>query len=418
MNLQSKPSRKVGASYWSTLTEEQLLRTAFTTNDPESLEGLIEDIPATEELPFVELWYDFRGSKRERLRCVHCRYHNHLAGYVIRTTEGQRVLVGHECGDKLYGADFEILRSDYDQARDYASNLRRWNNLQAVLPAFLEWLADLECCSAVRTYRDTKRVFRDELPRLFGAVAVALLRDQGVLSVDERLRDFEGENRAVERYERDKKEWDELTQAERKDRKRNHGYRAPQPPQLPMFKAIPKPVMTVRAANFFSDDPLPHQRLAEVLNGFEDLVSEISAATLKAAAYEGRRDDLHRERRLLLAHSFKGVFRRLGALLEVIRTSIEDVSELDALFRPDSLAVLVSWANSHPRIKQRFKLSGRGLAEDDPTAVDPSPVVTLPTTFAVPSLERMEAFVAAIHSPMDVMASSVADVGSMDQKIV
>ncbi|MGY4457754.1 hypothetical protein ACVWYI_001714 [Bradyrhizobium sp. LB13.1] len=37
MNVQSKPSRKVGASYWSTLTEEQLLRTAFTTNDPREL---------------------------------------------------------------------------------------------------------------------------------------------------------------------------------------------------------------------------------------------------------------------------------------------------------------------------------------------------------------------------------------------
>lgn len=415
MNVQSKPSRKVGASYWSTLTEEQLLRTAFTTNDPENLEGLIEDVPATEELPFVELWYDFRGSKRVRLRCVHCRYHNHLAGYVIRTTEGQRFLVGHECGDKLYGADFEILRSDYDQARDYASNLRRWNNLQAVLPAFLEWLAELQCCSAVRTYRDTKRVFREELPRLFGAVAVALLRDKGVLSVDERLRDFEGENRAVERYERDKNEWDQLTPAERKDRKRNHGHRAPQPPQLPMFKLIPKPVMTVRAVNFFSDDPLPHQRLADVLTGFEDLVSEIGAATLKAAACEGRRDNPHRERRLLLAHSFKGVFRRLGVLLEIVQSSIEDVRELDALFGADSLAVLVGWANSHPKIKERFKISGRGLVEDDPMSVDPPPVVMLPASFAIPSLEPTEAFVSAVNSPVDAAASLAADVARGNQ---
>ncbi|MGY4367896.1 hypothetical protein ACVW1A_003961 [Bradyrhizobium sp. LB1.3] len=412
MNVQSKPSRKVGASYWSTLTEEQLLRTAFTTNDPENLEGLIEDVPATHELPFVELWYDFRGTKRERLRCVHCRYHNHLAGYVIRTTEGQRFLVGHECGDKLYGADFEILRSDYDQARDHASNLRRWNNLQAVLPAFLEWLSDLQCCSAVRTYRDTKRVFREELPRLFGAVAVALLKDKGVLSVDERLRDFEGENRAVERYERDKKEWDELAPAERKDRKRKYGFRAPQPPQLPMFKVIPKPVMTVRAANFFSDDPLPHQRLADVLTGFEELVSEISAATLKAAAHEGRKDDLHRERRLLFAHSFKGVFRRFAALLEIIRACVEDVREMDALFRPDSLAVLVNWANSHPKIRERFKMSGRGLMEDDPDSFDPLPVVMLPASFANPSLQRMEAFVTAVNSPLDATVSLATEVAS------
>ncbi|MET4312845.1 hypothetical protein [Bradyrhizobium sp. RT4b] len=402
MNVQSKPSRKAGASYWSTLTEEQLLRTAFTTNDPESLERLTEDVPATDELPFVELWYDFRGTKRERLRCVHCRYHNHLAGYVIRTTEGQRFLVGHECGDKLYGADFEILRSDYDEARDYASNLRRWRNLQSALPGFLEWLAELQCCSAVRTYRDTKSVFRARLPRLFGAVAVALLRDKGVLNVEERFRDFESENRVVERYECAKKEWDELTPAERKDRKRHHGDRAPQPPQLPMFKVIPKPVMTVRAINFFSDDPLPHQRLADVLAGFEELVSEINTTTLKAAAYEEQADALHRDRRHTFAHTFKGVFRRLNAFLESIRASIDDVRELEALFRPDSLAVLVSWANAHPKIKQRFKMSGRGLIDDDPMRFGPPPTVTLPASFSIPSLQPMDAFVAAINASQDL----------------
>ncbi|MGY4457756.1 hypothetical protein [Bradyrhizobium sp. LB13.1] len=247
---------------------------------------------------------------------------------------------------------------------------------------------------------------------MFGAVAVALLKDKGVLSVDERLRDFEGENRAVERYERDKKEWDELAPAERKDRKRKYGFRAPQPPQLPMFKVIPKPVMTVRAANFFSDDPLPHQRLADVLTGFEELVSEISAATLKAAAHEGRKDDLHRERRLLFAHSFKGVFRRFAALLEIIRACVEDVREMDALFRPDSLAVLVNWANSHPKIRERFKMSGRGLMEDDPDSFDPLPVVMLPASFANPSLQRMEAFVTAVNSPLDATVSLATEVAS------
>jgi hypothetical protein len=93
-----------------------------------------------------------------------------------------------------------------------------------------------------------------------------------------------------------------------------------------------------------------------------------------------------------------------GALLEIIRASIDDVRELDALFRPDSLAVLVNWANSHPKIKERFKMSGRGLIEDEPMRVGPLPVVTLPASFAIPSLERMEVFVAAVNSPLDMAA--------------
>src|ERR1700716_2127571 len=42
---------------------------------------------------------------------------------------------------KIYGADFEGLKRDYDNARDHASNLRRWRNLQAALPEFLLYLS-------------------------------------------------------------------------------------------------------------------------------------------------------------------------------------------------------------------------------------------------------------------------------------
>ncbi|WP_298872204.1 hypothetical protein [uncultured Bradyrhizobium sp.] len=53
------------------------------------------------------------------------------------------------------------------------------------------------------------------------------------------------------------------------------------------------------------------------------------------------------------------------------------------------------------KVRERFKMSGRGLMEDDPENFDPLPVVMLPASFAIPSLQRMEAFVAAINSPLD-----------------
>ncbi len=381
-------------SHWSTLSEEDLLRTTFTTSDPESLDGLVEDVPAaTSEPPYVEYWYDFRGSKRERIRCVHCRYHNHLAGYVLKTAQGSRFLVGHDCGDKLYGAAFEALRSDYDDAREYASNLRRWRHLLAALPEFLEWLSSLQKCAAVRTFRDTKRDFRAELPRLFGAIAVALYKDKGVLSAEEKLRDFAAEERAEERFEREKEAWEKLTATERKNRRRYDGEKAPQPPSLPIFKHTSKPVMTVRAAKFFSEHQLPHEDLASVQSAFQTLAQEINGATLKAAAYEGRKDDWQRERRHLFASTFKGVFGRTSALLDSIRSIVDDVGEMAAFFSLESLSTVVPWANQHPKIKEQFVLRGRGVA-----LVPAGKIVALPADFSVPSLDSIERFVQAINA--------------------
>ncbi len=384
------------ASYWSSMTAQQLLRTSFTTNHPEALEGLVETIPdPAGGLPHVEYYYDFRGTKRDRVRCVHCGWHNHLAGYVIRTAEGQRFLVGHECGDKLYGADFETLKRDYDDAREYAFNLRRWQNLQAELPAFLDWLADLQKSEAVKTYRDAKLAFRAKLPRLYGAICAAILRDRGVLSIEDKLRDFEAENRAVDQHEREKKEWEELTVTERKNRRR-YGDKGPQPPQLPMFKYVPQPVMTVRAADFFTDDfrPLPHEQLARALASFEQLANEIAGATLRNAAYEGRRDADLRESRHLFATTFDGVFSRMSAQLDVIKRAMDHVTEMEVFFRLDSLSTVVRWANAHRKIKDRFALSGRGIGSDDPSIAP----VAIPAQFSLPSLERVEEFVRAVNA--------------------
>lgn len=386
-------------SRWGTMSEEELLQTAFTTDNPEGLAGLVDTVPSlSEQPPFVELWYDFRGSKRDRVRCVHCGWHNHLAGYVIKTAEGQRFLVGHDCGDKLYGADFEVFKRDYDDARNHASNLRRWHNLLEALPALLEWLSELEWCEQVKAYRDVKKAFRAELPRLYGEISVAVLHGQGVLSVDERLRDFEAENRAVDRYERDQQEWESLTTTERKNRRRYDGEKAPQPPQLPIYKYVPKPVVTVRASNFFSvgsveGQPQPHERLTASLRAFQNLAAEIAGATARNAAYQGKRDGSYRDHRHLFATTFQGVFSRVNEQVEQIRAAVNNMAELQAFFSHDSLSAVVGWANQHRKIEEKFELRAGGIASTNP----PRGPVSLPKEFGPPSLEGLDKFIEAVN---------------------
>jgi hypothetical protein len=70
-----KPKGKSGhdatSEYWKTRSDQELLETAFTTDDPESLQGLVQDVPGSDDV-MVELAYDFRRSKRPFIRCAHC----------------------------------------------------------------------------------------------------------------------------------------------------------------------------------------------------------------------------------------------------------------------------------------------------------------------------------------------------------
>src|ERR1700730_17749589 len=146
-------------SYWRSRTDDELLAIAFTTDDPENLPGLVQDVPAITDV-IVELAYDFLGSKRRFLRCAHCEYPNHLAGFVIKTTDGQSFLCGHQCGEKIYGANFKAIKKDYDVARSRASDLRRWRNMQSALPVFLEYLEQLKQAPAFPQFQATRQELR------------------------------------------------------------------------------------------------------------------------------------------------------------------------------------------------------------------------------------------------------------------
>jgi hypothetical protein len=152
--------------------------------------------------------------------------------------------------------------------------------------------------------------------------------------------------------------------------------------------------MTVRAENFFSDRPLPHQELAGVVAAFQELAAEIAGATLRSAAYEGRRDDRLRERRHLFASTFQGVFNRVDALVDLIRKAVDDIAELEVFFRIESSSAVVRWANEHPKIEGQFVMRGRGIGADNP----PRGPISPPNCFSAPSLEGLEKFIKAVNA--------------------
>ncbi|WP_224636695.1 hypothetical protein [Mesorhizobium sp. CA12] len=390
----NKPIEPAGR--WGRLSDEELIRIRFTTDDPEGLEGLIHSVPPVDSRPFVEFGYDFRGSKRSMIRCAHCKYPNHLAGFVIRVDDGSRFLCGHRCGAKIYGVDFEALHRDYSQARDRASLLHRVAKLKQALPGFVRYLADLKRDSAFQQYSDTRQALRSGMQRLWGGLRAATERSGGILHIEERVRDFEAEARDEARYEREMEDWQQATLTERK-RWRREGA-APRKPQTPIYKTVPRPIGSVGAGTFFSSTNAPRRDLEDIAAQFESLaVDPVSAMSafekLHYFGYNGRKDARGSFMRLAFGFgdtSNKGMatlLKQVSVLLERIEEQIDRLAELPALFQPAKLELIANWGTAH-HLGGHFRAERRTLI----FAHDAGSIhqVGLPAGYSVPSKAGIE----------------------------
>jgi len=384
------------AGYWDRLSDEELLRISFTTDDPQNLEGLVLQVPSVKGRPFVEFAYDFRGSRRSKIRCAHCKYPNHLAGFVIKTDSGQRFLCGHLCGAKIYGADFAHLHKDFSHARDRAGYLRRVQGLREALPGFMRYLAQLRSDPAFDLYDRTRQTLVTRMPRLRGALQVAIDRGGGTLSVDEKVRDFAAEGRDEDRYDREMEEWNKATVTERKKLRRQG--QEPVKPRKPLYTSVSRPIGTVATKTLFSTATSPRQVIEDIAAQFanlaDDPVKQMSAADkLAFFGYRGRQDAQGSQWRVLVGFgdtSNKGManlLKQAGILLDRLEEQVERLAELPSLFQPRTLSVVASWATA-------AKLAGPYTAGLNSLVFENNHGQTvaaqLPPEFKVPSVSGIE----------------------------
>lgn len=151
--------------HWQSVSDSYLLSVELTTDDPEQLDNLTSTLPQGPEEPFVEFGYDLRGLERERIRCTHC-HQPHLAGVVVNKG-GKRFLVGHICGAHIYGANFAIIKRDYEEAVLRQDVLRRAENVRTVIDPFLQWIQQVSESGIFQLNEDFRYQFRKRLPWLW-----------------------------------------------------------------------------------------------------------------------------------------------------------------------------------------------------------------------------------------------------------
>lgn len=100
--------------------------------DPEQQPGLVWTIPAGVEAAETINRYDFRDRK---VRCVVCHAARHNRGVTVRLTNGEIVLMGHDCVDLFFGAGtWQRLEAEFQNKIDEAFYKEHLIGIAATLP--------------------------------------------------------------------------------------------------------------------------------------------------------------------------------------------------------------------------------------------------------------------------------------------
>lgn len=332
--------------FWRHLSDEELLATSFTTSDPDSLPGLVRALPPNEPPPIVELAYDFRGTNHAKLRCVHCNRPIHLAGFVLKTSDERRFLVGHNCGEELYGAEFNSLRRDFEGARNRALLIKRMRSLHEALPAFNQYLAILRRRPSIAAFCEFRARFSRDHARPWGALVTTYHNDGGNLIIYNNVHDPEAEKRADAQYQIDLANWKTPSKSNRK-----HKYARPEPPAKPIYRTVVENAGRLPTPTFFTTKPFSSTDFHALLTQLEQLSSSADADERFLSLYKtkAKLDKSELECRGLKATDafMNQVHFQANTLLCKLEEQRQKLAEPVRLFRAPVLHVLCRWANSH-----------------------------------------------------------------------
>lgn len=391
-----------GNGYWRELSDAELRGLSFTTRNPETLDGLVEAVPSPDGTARVEMSYDFRLTKRAKIRCAHCGFPNHLWGYVIRQGEA-RFLCGNDCGAKIYGADFEGLDRDFRGAQKRAGYLVAVGNLQQALPTFRAYLAALQFERSLGTYEELTREVASKIPRLRGALLNVLQRPDRLLTIDEQARDFDAEARDEDRYERELKEWGGKTLTLRQKLTREG--QEPKKSRKPIWKMIEKPIGVAPVFTFMQAVDGPRKIIGEITVFFDALAApahELSKAEIdRLYAYDRRRDRLGEIARVGLQFGdtsnagMAKLLKKVTELLTMLEAQLRRLEEIQTFFEPANLELLATWANAR-RLAGEYS-AGPGALTFVDSKTETVRILIKPTDLSLPSSRPILAFRRAIY---------------------
>lgn len=347
----------------------------FTVDDPRALDGVLSLLPGGATVPEIEFSYDItppKGSMRDEstmATCIHCRHPNHWHGFVMRFPDGSRILVGKDCGFKLYGAEFNEKHSSFKSARATALRISRIQTIDAQVDKSLGELWALASTPALIHVQAVRMQLRNRMPALARALG-KVATSGGTLSYEKQVEDVIGQLRDETPEEEPEQKKAEAEGEKKKPRMRtetgNHG--------------------SLKGASLFRTEQSPA------------LVIKDQQAKLRALWRPDRKSGMPTP--LEKAESRTLTESKAGTLVAETRRAVDAAQEmielglaLAAFFERDNLARIVRWTRELSDLRGRYALTKQGgIAwenEDSGSVVTVSRPKDL-VMLATPGLERLK----------------------------
>lgn len=325
------------------LTDSELLNLQFRIDDPEILDDLSMEIPTPDEQTTIEFYYDLLKVDRPLIACVHCGYPNHKKGVVIRDGHGNRYLVGHECGAKIYGADYVLIERRFDELVNRQTVLKLHLQIKDQLPIAIHeitQIADSGVLNRVTRYRSE---FKAAFPKLFnGLRRSSNEHGQLVMTRRRRVLDQKAEERRIERNLKAEKEIAAMSTTQFK-RARKDGS-LPKIDKKQRFTEIEEVFAPVRGGSLIQSQSNPLVEIEAARGELSRLSREI----------EKRKTDTIGTREF---QKIRGAVR--GQARKVIK-QLDCIKAVREFTDPAHLGQLADWAND--RFEPRGSYSSKGRA--------------------------------------------------------
>lgn len=365
--------------YWTTLTDDQLLEVAFHADDPTTLSDVVLDLPSSEETPTVEFAYNTKDGAGRKVRCIHCRYDNHNRGFVLRFKDGRRILVGKDCGKKIYGANFDLIERDFDAARDRAGYIRRQRAIRAAAPGFIQAMGSLLVHPSLMGFRDLRRSFNRSLPELARLTADACCRQGGAMMVEEKVRDLKAEVRREEQMEIEADRLARMTKTARKRAIDDGAVMRPGKKLKPIYMTTFRAVGQIEGTAFFMtiEEP-PDEALKVLIPAMVGVLNKLDADRLTNSQY-------------------RSIFGEITRKLDDIERQMERLQAPLAAFELGNLSRMAEWGTRNAQDGGVYKAELGGITWKTPGRDEPS-AVYCPKDYRPPSQQPIKAFRAIVSA--------------------
>lgn len=186
-------------------SDQELLERDLNTTDPTAFPGLSDELPKGVALRNILFRYDAtpeggkKAGHKEHIPCAFGHGNMHWRGFGIELENGQRGLIGKDCGMKHFELNWQKLKVTFEALETRQKALLQLITLREKFPAAISELKALNASPLVSAFDEYWKTMRHSFGKMSQALAKSVRSSQGRLMTIEMVRNDAAMEKAARR---------------------------------------------------------------------------------------------------------------------------------------------------------------------------------------------------------------------------